>query len=55
MVIDCMFLNCFVDPHLRVEIFFEREEAAENGGIDFEKWDIGTSTHLHWGLKKYDP
>ena len=37
---------------LRVEIFFGKEGAAENKGVDFEVGDISTSTHLYWRLKK---
>ena len=46
MVIDSMFVHHFVDPDLRVETFFETDGAAENGGVDFEIEDIGTSTRL---------
>ena len=42
-----MFALHLVDPHLRVETFFEKDEAAENGSIDFEIGDIGTSAHLY--------
>ena len=45
MVIDCMFVSHFVNPHLRVKIIFEKEGAAENGGIDFEIGHIGSSVH----------
>ena len=52
MVIDSIFgYHCFY-PNLRVETFFEKDGAAENGGIDFEKLDIGTSAHLYWRFKK---
>ena len=44
-----MFVSHFVDPDLRVEILFEKEEAAENGSVGFEIGDIGTSAHLHGG------
>ena len=37
MVIDSMFVYHFVDPDLRVETFFKKDEAAENGGIDFKR------------------
>ena len=47
-----MFVYHFVDPDLKVEIFFEKEGAAENVGINFEIGDINTSTHLYWRLKK---
>ena len=30
----------FLDPDLRIEISFEEEAAAENGGVDFETWEI---------------
>ena len=46
-----MFLHHFVDPDPRVEIF-EKEWATGKGGIDFEMANLGTSAHLHWGLKK---
>ena len=36
MVIESMFVYNFIDPNLRVEIFFEKEGAVENGGLDFE-------------------
>ena len=47
-----MFVYHFIDPDLMVEIFFEKERAAENGGVEFEIGDIDTSTHLYWRLKK---
>ena len=47
-----MFVYHFVNPDLRVEIIFRKEETAENGDIDFEIGDIGTSAHLYWRLKK---
>ena len=47
-----MFVYHFVDPDLRVETFFEKDEAAENGGVDFEIRDIGLSAHLYLRLKK---
>ena len=47
-----MFIYHIVDPDLRVEIFFEKEGTAKNGGVDFEVGDIGTSAHLYWRLKK---
>ena len=37
----------FVDPDPRVETFFEKDEPAENGGVDFEIRDIVTSAHLY--------
>ena len=42
-----MFVSHFVDPDLRVEIFFEEEGSAENGGVDFEIGYMVTSLHLH--------
>ena len=47
-----MFVYHFVDSDLRVEIFLEKEETTENGSIDFEIGDIGTSAHLYRRLKK---
>ena len=38
-----MFVTHFGDPDLRVEIFFKKEEAAENGDIDFDKGNISTT------------
>ena len=52
MAIDSMFLHHNVGPDLRVETFFEKDGAAENGDVDFETGDTGSSTHLHWRLKK---
>ena len=43
MVMSSMFVYHFVHPNLRAEIIFKKEEAAENGVIDFEIGDIGTS------------
>ena len=48
-----MFVYHFVNPDLRVEIIFRKEETAENGDIDFEIGDIGTSAHFYWRLKKF--
>ena len=45
MVIDSIFVYHFVDPDLKVEVIFRKEGTAENGGIDFEIGDIGTSAH----------
>ena len=42
-----MFVYHFVDPDLRAETFFKRDEAAENGGVDFKIGDIGVSVHLY--------
>ena len=52
MVIDSMFDCHFVDPCLGVETFFEKDEAAENWGLDFEIGECGTSAHLYLRLKK---
>ena len=43
MVINSMLFYHFVDPDLRVEIFLEKEGAAEKGEIDFEIEDIDNS------------
>ena len=45
MVIDSIFVYHFVDPDLKVEVNFRKEGTAENGKIDFEIGDIGTSAH----------
>ena len=42
-----MFVYHFVDPDLRVEIFFKKEGTAENGGIDFEIGDMGISAYSY--------
>ena len=47
VVIDSMFVYYFVDPDLRVDIFLEKGEAAENGGVDFEIGDVDTSAQLY--------
>ena len=52
MVIDSMFVYHFVHTDLRVEIFLEKEGAAENGSVDFKIGYTGTSAHLYWRLKK---
>ena len=53
MVIDSMFVFHFVDLDLRVEIIFRKEGPAENGGIDFEIGDTGTSAHWYRRLNKF--
>ena len=53
MVIDCILVCHVVDPYLRTDMFFGKEQAAENGGIDFEIRDIGTSAHWYWRLKDF--
>ena len=52
MVIESRFVYHFADSDLKVETFFEKDGATENGGINFEIGDIGTSAHLYWRLKK---
>ena len=47
-----MFFQHFVDLAQRVEIF-EKKGATVKRNINFEMGDSGTSTHLHWGLKKF--
>ena len=43
-----MFVYHFIDPDLRVEIIFRKKTTAENGEIDFEIVDIGTSAHWYY-------
>ena len=31
-------------------MIFRKEGTAENGDVDFEKGDIGTSAHWYWSL-----
>ena len=45
MVIDSIFVYHFLDPDLKVEVIFRKEGTAENGWIDFEIGDIGTSAY----------
>ena len=52
VVIKSMSVYHFVDPDMRVDILFKKEEAAESGSVDFEIGDIGTSAHLYWKLNK---
>ena len=52
MVIDNILVYRFVNPDLIIEIFFEKDGAGENGGLDFQIGDIDTSAHLYWRLKK---
>ena len=47
-----MFVDRFIDPDLRLETFFEKDRAAENGGVDLYIGNIGTSAQLHWRLNK---
>ena len=42
-----MFVYCFVDPDLRVQIISRKERTAESGGIDFEILDIGNTAHWY--------
>ena len=37
MVIDSLLDHYFADPDLRIEIFFEKEAAAENGVLIFKQ------------------
>ena len=50
-----MFVYPFVDPDMRVEIFFTKEGAAENRGVDLETGDMGNSEHLYWRLTRLLP
>ena len=36
VVINSMFIYHFINPDLRVETIFEKDEAKENGGVDCE-------------------
>ena len=47
-----MFVYHFVGPDLRADLRSKKEGTAENGGVDFEIGDIGTSAHWYWRLKK---
>ena len=47
-----MFVYHFVDPDLRIEIFFKNKGAAEYVGVDFKIGGTNTSSHLYWRLKK---
>ena len=49
MVIVSKLFHHFVHPDLRVEIFFKKEEATENEGIDFEIGDGRTSEQVFGG------
>ena len=42
----------FVNPDLRVEIFFKKEGEVGNGGTHSEIGDVGTSAHLYWRLNQ---
>ena len=48
-----MFVSHFVGLDLRVEMFFGKERAAENGGVNFELEDIGNSAHLYWSWRNF--
>ena len=37
-----MFIYHLGDPDLRVKVFFKKDEAAENGDVDFEIGDFCT-------------
>ena len=43
----------FVDPDLRVDLRFKKDETTENTGVDFEIGDISTSAHWYWRVKKF--
>ena len=45
VVIDSVFVYYFVD--LSVNIFFEKEEAKQNGSFSFQIKNISTSAHLY--------
>ena len=47
VVVDNMFVYHLVHPNLRVEIIFRKDGMAENGSIDFEIGDIGTSAQWY--------
>ena len=47
VVVNRILIYQFVDPDLRVEMFFEKEGATEKGGVDFEVGDTGTSAYLY--------
>ena len=57
MVIVSKLFHHFVHPDLRVEIFFKKEEATENEGIDFEIGDVRTSEQVFggWGNFHAEP
>ena len=40
MVINGMFVYHFVDPDLRIETFFKKDKAPENGSVDVEIGDM---------------
>ena len=42
-----MFVYNFVHSDMRIGIIFRKEETAENGRIDFEVGDIGTSARKY--------
>ena len=44
-----MLVHHFVDPDLRVEIFFKKEDATENEGINFEIGHKDISAHVFGG------
>ena len=51
----CSFTIYYVDPELRIEAFFQKDEAQQKmgeGGGNYKMEDIGTSAHLYWRLKK---
>ena len=52
VVIDSIFVYHSVDPDLKVGVIFRKEGTVENGGIDFQIGDIGTSANWYWRLKQ---
>ena len=42
-----MFVYCFVDPDLKVQIIFRKERTVESGRTDFEIVDMGNSAHWY--------
>ena len=52
VVIDKMFVYHFADPDLRIETFFEKNGAVENGEVDLEIGDLSSPVHLYWRMKE---
>ena len=52
MVFDSTFSYRFVGIDLSVEIVFKKVGETENGDVDFEIGEIGTSAYWYWRLKK---
>ena len=51
MANEAMFAYHFVDYDLGIEIFLEKQERTEKGGIDSEIGDWGTSHTYVWAEK----